>query len=94
MDIIKVGICGTVESSDITVIIEPNPNKGIEIELDSSVEIQFGEQIREVITSTLLELNIENARVVANDKGALDCVIKARVQAAAYRAAGSVDYKW
>jgi len=28
MDIIKVGICGTVESSDITVIIEPNPNKG------------------------------------------------------------------
>ncbi|KZL88997.1 hypothetical protein [Clostridium magnum] len=54
----------------------------------------IGEQIIEVITNTLLELDIKSARVVASDNGALYCVIKARVQTAAYRAAGSVDYKW
>jgi citrate lyase subunit gamma (acyl carrier protein) len=81
-------IAGTLESSDIQVIIEPKNEAGIEIELKSSVERQFGRQIRKVIKETLEGLKVENARVIATDKGALDCTIKARVQCAAYRAAG------
>ncbi|MCM0650914.1 citrate lyase acyl carrier protein [Clostridium swellfunianum] len=88
MKLINNAIAGTLESSDIQIIIEPKAEAGIEIELKSSVEKQFGRQIRKVITETLDSLKIENARVIATDKGALDCTIKARVQAAAHRAAG------
>lgn len=88
MKLINNAIAGTLESSDIQIIIEPKDEAGIEIELKSSVEKQFGRQIRKVITETLDSLKIENARVIATDKGALDCTIKARVQAAAHRAAG------
>jgi citrate lyase subunit gamma (acyl carrier protein) len=88
MKLINNAIAGTLESSDIQIIIEPKDEAGIDIELKSSVEKQFGRQIRKVITETLENLKIENARVIATDKGALDCTIKARVQAAAHRAAG------
>jgi citrate lyase subunit gamma (acyl carrier protein) len=47
-----------------------------------------------VIRETLRELGVENARVVAIDKGALDCTVRARTQAAAFRAADSTDYPW
>jgi citrate lyase subunit gamma (acyl carrier protein) len=88
MKLINNAIAGTLESSDIQIIIEPKDEAGIEIELKSSVEKQFGRQIRKVIVEALENLKIENARVIATDKGALDCTIKARVQAAAHRAAG------
>lgn len=94
MDIKTTAAAGTLESSDINIIIEPSDSNGISIDLTSPVEKQFGKQIKKVITETLMELGIDKANVNATDKGALDCVIKARVQAAAYRAAESKEYKW
>ena len=94
MEIMKVGMAGTLESSDISVVIEPNGDKGIEIILNSSVQKQFGRQITEVIMNTLYSLGVKNALVSANDKGALDCIIKSRVQTGVYRAADSKDYIW
>ncbi|MBL4938214.1 citrate lyase acyl carrier protein [Clostridium sp. YIM B02515] len=88
MKLLNNAIAGTLESSDIQIFIEPKEEAGIEIELKSNVEKQFGRQIRKVIKETLESLRVEGAKVTANDKGALDCTIKARVQAAAYRAAG------
>lgn len=88
MKLINNSIAGTLESSDIQIIIEPKEEAGIEIELKCSVEKQFGRQIRKVIIETLEKLKVENARIIAIDKGALDCTIKARVQCAAHRAAG------
>jgi citrate lyase subunit gamma (acyl carrier protein) len=79
MKIQDVGISGTLESSDITIYIEPNEGKGIEIELKSTVENQFGNRIRNVIKTTLEEMGITDVSVRANDKGALDCTIQARV---------------
>ena len=93
MKIVKAAQAGTVESSDIVVKIEPNEN-GVAIELTSSVKQQYGERIEAVIRETLKELGVENARVAAIDKGALDCTVKARTQAAAFRAAESTDYPW
>lgn len=94
MEIKTVGTAGTFESSDITIIIQPSDSNEISINLKSSVEKQFGNQIKKVITETLSELKIHRAEVSAMDNGALDCVIRARVQAAAYRAAGVKDYIW
>ena len=79
MKIIKNAIAGTLESSDIQIMLVSNENAGIKIELKSSVEKQFGKQIRKVINETLKKLEIDNVTLVATDKGALDCTIKARV---------------
>lgn len=94
MKVLKTAVTGTMESSDIMVTIAPNEGAGIEIELDSSVEKQFGKAIRTTITETLAELDIQDAKVSAVDKGALDCVIRARVKASAYRACERDDYTW
>ncbi len=93
MQIKNTASAGTLESGDIMITLGQG-EKGIEIDLRSIVEKQFGEQIREVITQALLNLGAKDVKVAANDRGALDCTIKARVLAAYYRATGYTDYKW
>ncbi|SKC48340.1 citrate lyase acyl carrier protein [Maledivibacter halophilus] len=87
MQIKKTGMAGTMESSDINVVVEKNQEKGIKIYLKSSVEKQFGNQIRKAILKTLKELEVTDVVVRAIDRGALDCTIRARVQSAVMRAA-------
>lgn len=95
MKIIKEAIAGTLESCDIHVMLVSNKNAGIEINLKSSVEKQFGKQIRKVITEVLTKMEIDNVRLVAVDRGALDCTIRARVQCAVCRACGIKEkYDW
>lgn len=89
----KEAFAGTLESGDILVRISPAENKGLEIDLDSTVAYQFGRQIKTVITETLNGLGIMDAKVTATDKGALDCTIRARVTAAAVRATGKDVWK-
>ena len=93
MKVVKTATAGTVESSDVLVTIAPQAN-GIEIDLNSTVEKQFGKAIREAVIQTLTELDIQNAAVTLVDKGALDCVIRARFKASAYRACQCVVYQW
>ncbi|MDO4572557.1 MAG: citrate lyase acyl carrier protein [Clostridia bacterium] len=92
MELKHAGAAGTLESSDVYVEIEPA--EALLIELDSTVQSQFGRRIREVIAEALSELGIAGARVSAVDKGALDCTIRARVIAAACRAADERAYEW
>ncbi|MBQ9410399.1 MAG: citrate lyase acyl carrier protein [Bacteroidales bacterium] len=87
----KNSIAGTLESGDIMISI--GPGKGLEVELQSSVEAQFGRQIRQLIKETLEGLGVKDASVKAIDKGALDCTIRARVTAAAVRATGKDVWK-
>lgn len=94
MQVKKAAVSGTMESSDIMVTIAPNEGGGVVIDLNSTVEKQFGTAIRSAITETLAELEIRDARVTAVDKGALDCVIRARVKASAFRACEQDDYTW
>ncbi len=90
---IKNAFAGTLESGDIMVQISPSEKEGIEINLNSTVAYQFGNQIKAVITETLQGLGIDNAVITATDKGALDCTIRARVTAAAVRATGKDVWK-
>ena len=87
-------VAGTFESSDVLVRIEPCDD-GIHIKLQSSVMEQYGEQIHETVLSVFHSLEVENARIVLVDKGALDCTIKARVETAVFRACGiSENIPW
>ena len=42
----------------------------------------------------MAEIGISDATISVNDKGALDCTIEARLEAAAYRAAGISHVRW
>lgn len=83
MDILKPAVAGTMESSDAYVRIEPDT--GIDIQLESVVLAQFGDSILAVVRQVLEELEVENARVHIVDRGALECVIRARVETAVKR---------
>lgn len=94
MKIKKMANAGTLESSDISILIAPGDNGEIEIELESDVYKQFGNQIKNVIKSTLNKYNITSAKIKAIDKGAVDYVIKARMETAIFRACESDEYVW
>lgn len=94
MEIKQNASAGTTESSDIMITIGKNSGQGIQIDLDSSVEKQFGRQIREKIQETLTNLSVTDVKVQAIDKGALDCTIQARTVAAVYRAADEENVDW
>jgi len=86
MEINKPAKAGTMESNDIYVMIMPNPKGGIEINLQSIVMKQFGDEIEKVIRVTLEEFGVKNIIVNAQDKGALNYTIKARMETAIKRA--------
>ncbi len=94
MEITQNAVAGTIESSDIMITVNPNATQEISISLDSSVEKQFGQQIRKVIEETIKKLGVKAVKVTAVDKGALDCTIQARTITAIHRAAKKDTYDW
>jgi citrate lyase subunit gamma (acyl carrier protein) len=88
MEINKPSKAGTMESNDIYIMLMPNPKGGIEINLQSIVMKQFGEEIQRVILEEFMELGVKNVIVTAQDKGALNYTIKARIETATKRAQG------
>lgn len=85
-DIIYRATAGTLESSDVFVTLEPHD--GLQIDIDSVVKNQFGEEILRTVEDVLSELNVRNAKLSIVDRGALDCVIRARVETAVLRGKG------
>ena len=81
----KAASAGTMESSDAYVEIEPG-SAGLEIHVESVVEQQFGQAIEAAVRDVLREQQVENAVVRVVDRGALDCVLRARVETALLRA--------
>lgn len=85
MEIVRNAIAGTLESSDVQVMIEPNED-GLIINLNSSVIKQYGDEILKTVEAVLEKLEVTNAAIMIQDQGALDCTIKARMQTAIMRA--------
>ena len=93
MEIKQAAMVGTLESSDIQISIMPNPGKGLEIQLQSIVKTQYGDAILATLTEVLKTFGITDAFVDVVDRGALDWVIRSRMQAACCRATG-VKFNW
>lgn len=74
---------GTMQSSDLMVVVEPCPS--LEIEVESTVKKQFEHLIRAQITSTLSHLGVTTGRIQVSDRGALDYAIAARIETAIRR---------
>lgn len=86
MEIVKSASAGTMESSDAYVEIEPADT--LQVQLESVVQEQFGEDIRRVVREVLNQCGVMKANVRVIDRGALDCVIRARVETAIVRGKG------
>ena len=87
--IIRAASAGTMESSDAYVEIAPGSGS-VEISLESVVKGQFGAQIEAVVREVLAQCGITDAKVAVTDRGALDCVLRARVETAVVRGKGEV----
>lgn len=87
MKLVQNAQVGTFESSDIMILIEPRKKgEGREIELVSNVMMEYGDAIMKTINEVLDEFKIDDVKMVATDKGALNPTIKARVETAVKRA--------
>lgn len=89
MEIKNKATAGSLESSDVQVLVEPN-QAGIELEIESLVFNQFGQEIERTVREVLDDFNVSNIKILINDKGAVDYVIKARVETALKRAEGVI----
>ena len=83
-EIIKIATAGTDEKSDAIITIEPNES-GLVLEIKSVVINQFGPAIEASVREVLQEMGVKNAIVRVADRGALDCVLRARVETAILR---------
>ena len=90
MEIKHSAMAGTLESSDVMITVEPI-GSGIELVIDSPVLHQFGAHIQKTVFNVLAALDVNGVSVSVMDRGALDCTIKARVEAAVYRAADASE---
>ena len=93
MKIVREALAGTQESSDLMVKIAPAHGE-LEIVIHSEVIKQFGEQIRQVVVETLRAMDVRQGLIIVEDKGALDCVIRARLQSAVLRATDTQQIAW
>lgn len=87
MIVTKTAKAGTLESNDIFIMVAPpGTAKGVALELQSIVMAQFGRQIRETILKTVAAMGVTQVSIMAQDRGALDYTIEARVETALERA--------
>ena len=71
-------------------MVEPNED-GIELELESIVYNQFGEEIEKTVREVLSDMDVQNIKIQLKDRGAVECAIRARVETALRRAEGADD---
>lgn len=85
-----VGVCGNEKDSDVLVTVDLD-FQGIEIIIESKLKKMFGKLMEKAVREVLAEMNVENAKVLVQDFGALDFIIKGRTRTAIRRAMKGVD---
>lgn len=94
MKIVREALAGTLESSDVMVRVAPTLGCKYDLIIASTVEKQFGNAIRQTLLAVLECLKVEPVQVMVDDKGALDCVIRARLETALMRASEQETLPW
>lgn len=89
MKIKNIAIVGSLESNDVMITIEPLENE-LEISIESIVYDQFNGEIRKAVKDVCDEFGVKQAKIKVNDRGALECTIKARMEAAILRGKGEI----
>ena len=86
MSATRTAIAGTMESNDILITVSPSRQEGKHtIAVESIVMPQFGPAITAAIEDSLKQFDSGFVHIDARDRGALECTIKARMEAALLR---------
>lgn len=80
----KNSVAGTLESSDAYVTVETADT--LTVEVQSAVAAQYGQSIKESVLEVVKQMDMGPCKIMVQDRGALDCVIRARVETALRRA--------
>ena len=89
MEIIKKAQAGSFESSDVLMLLEPlEKGSGREIEIESGVYKQYGNEIEKLLIEILDNYKVTDIHLKVHDKGAIEPVIKARLETVLKRALG------
>ena len=78
-------MAGALESNDILITISSAGGSANSVNLSSIVINQFGPAIRAVVDQCLEASGLSGVEVTVQDKGALECTIKARMETAIAR---------
>ena len=87
-----VGVCVNEKDSDVLVTVDLNVT-GIEVIIESKLKKMFGKLMEKAVREVLSEMKVENAKVLVQDFGALDFVIKGRTRTAVRRAMAGKEVK-
>ncbi len=93
MQIKRKAICGSENKGDIRVAIEPG-QQGLEINISSTYGKQFYTQIAETVNNIINKCGIINAKINILDNGALDFVVKARMESAIMKGSREMEKKY
>jgi citrate lyase subunit gamma (acyl carrier protein) len=87
MKVVKKGVAGTMQSSDLMVFVEPADC--LKIEIESTVIKQFGDLISAKVNEVLAKNGVTAGNIRLTDRGALDYAIEARIETALQRASAA-----
>ncbi len=83
----RTGIAGSLESCDaLVMVILSSGTEAPEVEIDGPSLPAFGDSMKIAALETVRSLGITGCRIRVQDRGALDCTLRARVETAARRA--------
>jgi citrate lyase subunit gamma (acyl carrier protein) len=69
------------------VILKPlKQGEGIILEVNSIVKNQYEGRIKQAVMDVVKQMKLDDVYIIVQDRGALDCTIKARVETAIKRA--------
>ena len=85
MEAKKTATAGSLESSDVLVTVSPATAPGVELKVESIVIKQFGKRIRSVAEEVVAASGLRGAAVHVQDRGALECTLRARLETAIAR---------
>jgi citrate lyase subunit gamma (acyl carrier protein) len=86
MEVIRDGVAGSLESSDVLVTVSPSRENRVELAVESIVMKQYGARIRAVAMEVIESKGLNSVSVCVNDRGALEYTLRARLEAAIDRA--------
>ena len=84
--IVKTACCGNEAQNADCVVTIAHGNGSIEFELNSLVQTQYGESIKASTYDELAKYGITDCKISIVDRGAIDCVLRARLEAVIKRA--------
>lgn len=94
MNISETTRAGRQDKADLELTIAPATDGTISVDLTSSVERLFGNRIRSYCSRYLNDCGVTSCSITAIDDGALDFVIKSRLEAAMFKQDASLLEKF